>query len=149
MGATIVEVRDGDAARLGERDALRPRARRPAVLGPGHARRAAGRALAQAAGATRRGWPRIQAAILRAGARALRPGGTLVYSTCTISPAENEHVVRRSWPTGRSSSSSRRGRRASDLPVWDHPTRAPHLQTLPHRDGTDGFFVARLRRGAA
>ena len=32
-------------------------------------------------------------AILRAGAAALRPGGTLVYSTCTISPTENEAVV--------------------------------------------------------
>ena len=32
-------------------------------------------------------------------------------------------------------------------PEWAHP-RGPgrHLQLLPHRDGTDGFFIARLRR---
>ena len=34
----------------------------------------------------------------------------------------------------------------SDLPVWNHPTVPGFLQTLPHRDGTDGFFIARLRR---
>ena len=36
---------------------------------------------------------RAQARILDAGARALRPGGVLVYSTCTISPAENERLI--------------------------------------------------------
>ena len=34
-----------------------------------------------------------QARILAAGARALRPGGLLVYSTCTISPSENERLI--------------------------------------------------------
>jgi 16S rRNA (cytosine967-C5)-methyltransferase len=33
----------------------------------------------------------------------------------------------------------------SDMPVWKHPTMPRHLQTLPHRDGTEGFFIARLR----
>ncbi len=37
----------------------------------------------------------IQASILAAGAAAVRPGGVLVYSTCTISPTENEHPDRR------------------------------------------------------
>src|SRR5271165_2503208 len=36
---------------------------------------------------------RTQAAILAAGAGALRPGGVLVYSTCTISPIENERLI--------------------------------------------------------
>ena len=42
-------------------------------------------AIAQMAGA--------QARILAAGAGALRPGGVLVYSTCTISPTENERLI--------------------------------------------------------
>ena len=84
-----------------------------------------------------------QARILDAAAEALRPGGVLVYSTCTISPRENERLI--------GDFLERRDDFAvdelpSDLPVWDHPTVPGFLQTLPHRDGTDGFFIARLRR---
>ena len=84
-----------------------------------------------------------QAAILDAGAEALNGGGVLVYSTCTISPAENERLI--------AAFLERRDdfgvdELPSDLPVWDHPSVPGFLQTLPHRDGTDGFFIARLRR---
>jgi 16S rRNA (cytosine967-C5)-methyltransferase len=84
-----------------------------------------------------------QARILDAAANALRPGGILVYSTCTISPRENELLI--------GAFLERRDDFAvdelpSDLPVWDHPSVPGFLQTLPHRDGTDGFFIARLRR---
>jgi 16S rRNA (cytosine967-C5)-methyltransferase len=86
---------------------------------------------------------RTQGAILRAGAGALAPGGTLVYSTCTISPAENEGVIDAFL-------AEREDFEADDLrrevPVWQHPSVPFHLQTLPHRDGTEGFFIARLRR---
>ena len=37
----------------------------------------------------------------------------------------------------------------SEWPVWQHGSEPMFLQTLPHRDGTDGFFVARLRRSEA
>jgi 16S rRNA (cytosine967-C5)-methyltransferase len=80
--------------------------------------------------------------ILDAAAQAVRPGGVLVYSTCTISPDENERRIE--------SFLERHPRFAaaeppSGLPVWDHPP-VPFQQILPHRDGTDGFFIARLER---
>ena len=86
---------------------------------------------------------REQSAILRAGAGALAPGGTLVYSTCTLSPAENEEVVAAFLAEQPDFSPDER---PSDLPLWDHPSMPGASQTLPHRDGTEGFFIARLRR---
>jgi 16S rRNA (cytosine967-C5)-methyltransferase len=68
----------------------------------------------------------LQREILAAGARALKPGGTLVYSVCTISKAESEGVLAD----------------AAGLGLELEDTR----ETLPHRDGTDGFHIARLRR---
>ena len=88
----------------------------------------------------------VQLAILRAGARATRAGGTLVYSTCTISPAENEGVVR-AFLDREPGFEPAAG--ASDLPLWDDPSVPGFSQTLPHRDGTEGFFVARLLRREA
>jgi 16S rRNA (cytosine967-C5)-methyltransferase len=85
--------------------------------------------------------------ILRAGAGALRPGGTLVYSTCTVSPAENEGVVERFLAEREDFTADPLD--TSEWSLWQHGTRPMFLQTLPHRDGTDGFFVARLRRSEA
>jgi 16S rRNA (cytosine967-C5)-methyltransferase len=84
-----------------------------------------------------------QARILEAGARAVRSGGVLVYSTCTISPAENEDRIAAFL---RQHSDFELDDPPSDLPVWDHPSVPRIKQTLPHRDGTDGFFIARMRR---
>jgi 16S rRNA (cytosine967-C5)-methyltransferase len=85
----------------------------------------------------------LQARILTAGAGAVRPGGSLVYATCTISPTENERVIE-AFLAIRGDFS------AEDLgivqPAWKHPTMPFALQTLPHRDRTDGFFIARLKR---
>jgi 16S rRNA (cytosine967-C5)-methyltransferase len=84
-----------------------------------------------------------QAAILTAGARALRPGGVLVYSTCTISPAENERQVQRFLDCNPEFS-------LDDLtfeyPAHPHPRAPKVLLTMPHRDHTAGFFIARMRR---
>jgi len=89
---------------------------------------------------------RTQAAILDAGAAALRPGGTLVYSTCTISPAENEAAVSGFLDRRPDFTADPLG---SDVPVWQHPSVGSFLLTLPHRHGTEGFFIARLRRREA
>ncbi len=85
----------------------------------------------------------LQERLLRRAGAALRPGGTLVYSTCTISRRENENVVTRVLEADHRLE-------AYDLGT-DHPRLAsPHdgrfLQTRPDRDRTAGFFMARLRR---
>jgi len=80
----------------------------------------------------------LQRALLARALELTRPGGRVVYSTCTLLAAENEDVVRASGAT------------LADLgarsPQWAHPRLAGALETLPGRDGTDGFFVARLER---
>jgi 16S rRNA (cytosine967-C5)-methyltransferase len=84
-----------------------------------------------------------QAAILDAGLSALRPGGVLVYSTCTISPRENELLIAAALERHPDVTCDDL---SPEWPLWQHPSVPSHLLTLPHRDGTDGFFIARLRR---
>jgi 16S rRNA (cytosine967-C5)-methyltransferase len=71
-----------------------------------------------------------QRAILDAAAAALGPGGRLVYSTCTLSAAENERQVEALLE------------RRPDLAAISTRT------TFPHRDATDGFFIATIARAA-
>lgn len=89
-----------------------------------------------------------QGAILDEATTFLRPGGALVYVTCSVLPEENGDQIDRLL-----------ARTAALAPLdltslW--PEISPHappsgigggrLQLSPHRDGTDGFFVAALRR---
>jgi 16S rRNA (cytosine967-C5)-methyltransferase len=69
-----------------------------------------------------------QESLLAAGARALSPRGTLVYSVCTISRTEADDLID-AFLEGR--------------PEFVADERR---QLLPHRDGTDGFYIARLTR---
>ena len=80
--------------------------------------------------------PVLQAKILETNAAYLKTGGTLVYSTCTLNPAENREIVERF--------------------LANHPEFSPcpftagavvsdgMLEFLPYEYGTDGFFIAKL-----
>jgi 16S rRNA (cytosine967-C5)-methyltransferase len=85
----------------------------------------------------------IQMAILTAGAQALRPGGVLVYSTCTISPAENEQQIERFLDQN---SHFALDDLSHEQQSHIHPSMSKALLTMPHRDRTAGFFIARMRR---
>jgi len=82
--------------------------------------------------------PELQLALLRAAAERVRPGGTILYAVCTINADENEGLVDASGLEVDASL-------ADEWPAYRHPRRPEFLLTLPHRHGTSGFFVARLR----
>jgi len=160
-GARRVHACDPDAARLAR---LRARAARAgasdalAVHGPAVpdgllADRAIVDAPCSELGALRRGpdqrhridpatfaeLPGLQLALLARAARHVRPGGRLVYATCTLRREENEGVAlafERAHP----------GFARSPVPSPALATPEGFLRTWPHRHGTDGFFAAAWRR---
>jgi 16S rRNA (cytosine967-C5)-methyltransferase len=81
--------------------------------------------------------PELQTELLRVAAERVKPGGTIVYSVCTLNPEENEEIVDASGlsvePLG------------EEWPQFRHPRRPEFLLTQPHLHGTSGFFIARLR----
>lgn len=86
------------------------------------------------------GLPAIQEAILNNAARYVRPGGVLLYATCTILPQENDQVV---------------GRFLAGHPEFhQEPFTLPgrgercegSLTLWPQRHGTDGFYFCKMRR---
>jgi 16S rRNA C967 or C1407 C5-methylase (RsmB/RsmF family) len=67
-----------------------------------------------------------------------KPGGTIVYSVCTLNADENEAVV--------DACGLEVEPFAGEWPQFVHPRRPEFLLTTPHRHGTSGFFIARLRK---
>ena len=101
--------------------------------------------------------PNIQRAILENAAKAVKPGGILVYATCTFRRQENEDVVdafladrggRSSHPefvkegfalpfAGGPSSATRQEIASGEVTLW------------PHLHGTDGFYMCRMRKSSS
>jgi len=83
--------------------------------------------------------PKLQRQLLWAGARWVRPGGFLVYATCSIAPEENGAVVEAFL---RAHANFRPGHLDEELPGRYRNT----MQLLPHVHGMDGSYAAVLRR---
>lgn len=100
--------------------------------------------------------PRLQAAILRRALRLCRPGGRVVYATCTYAPEENEAVVDAvlGHPIGRGvrllPAALPGFASAPGLTAWEgasyHPDLRNALRAWPHHNDTGGFFVAVLQK---
>lgn len=84
----------------------------------------------------------LQKTILRAASRVVKPGGLLVYSTCSLEPEENDEQID-SFLAGNSSWVLEPPPEESVSPDL---VDAGRLRVLPQRHGTDGAFAARLRR---
>ncbi len=81
--------------------------------------------------------PGLQLELVQAAAERVRPGGTVLYSVCTLNADENEAVV--------DASGLEPVRLGEEWPAFAHPKRPEFLLTTPHGHGTSGFFIARLR----
>ena len=85
----------------------------------------------------------LQSELLSQGATFVKQGGSLVYSTCTLHPLENNYVVQKFL---------------ENHPNWQIEAPAPNspaaafakssgaIEVWPHRDQMDGFFMVRLRK---
>lgn len=87
-----------------------------------------------------RALPQIQYDILCGAAEYVRSGGTLVYSTCTLNPDENEHIVTRFLKEHPDFT-------AVDFDLGTAGGSTDGRRTFyPHLDGCDGFFIAKMVR---
>lgn len=87
------------------------------------------------------GLPKVQSAILENVSRYVRPGGVLLYATCTLLERENEEIMAAFLE------------KRKDFTLEKFQLPGPFglcadgmLTCWPHRHGTDGFFFAKLRR---
>lgn len=83
--------------------------------------------------------PKLQTQILISASKCVKKGGVLVYSTCTTEPEENQYVIDSFL---RSVNDFELDDVAKFLPALKGRSRM--VQLLPHVDGVDGFFIARM-----
>ena len=88
--------------------------------------------------------PAVQLDILRNAARYVRPGGTLMYSTCTLLYRENGEVVETFLAENKAYKAE-----TFTLPGPVGPVQSGSVTLWPHRHGTDGFFISKMRREEA
>lgn len=88
--------------------------------------------------------PAVQLDILRNAARYVRPGGTLMYSTCTLLYRENGEVVETFLAENKAYKAE-----AFTLPGPVGLVQSGSVTLWPHRHGTDGFFISKMRREEA
>ncbi|MDQ8153648.1 MAG: 16S rRNA (cytosine(967)-C(5))-methyltransferase RsmB [Gemmatimonadota bacterium] len=86
----------------------------------------------------------MQRDILRSAARLVKPGGLLIYSTCSLEPEENEAQVEAFLAAHPGWRLDPPGEGTVPAATIDHG----YLRVLPHTHGADGAFAARLRSPA-
>ena len=86
----------------------------------------------------------LQLRILNRVAGYLKHGGILVYSTCTLNDDENDHNTENFLANHPEFELQDAARYLPEMAK--HMVRGKYFQALPHRDNTDGFFAARMRR---
>jgi len=86
--------------------------------------------------------PSVQAAILDNAGRYVKPGGVLLYSTCTVLSRENEGVAQAFLAAHNNYKEE-----AFTLPCPEGNAESGMLTLWPHRQGTDGFFICKMRKG--
>ena len=83
--------------------------------------------------------PDLQYNILSASVNYLKDDGVMIYSTCTLNPEENERVVERFLEEHKEFCTV-------DFALGNIKSHNGMLTLLPHVHGTDGFFIAKIRK---